>query len=471
MTAIEWMSAAELGAAYRAGDLTPRAVVDHLLARIKQLDGDINCFCLVDEGETQRQADEATARFAAGQPIGPLDGVPVAIKDILLTTGWPTLRGSKTIDPSSPWDVDAPSVARLKEAGAVLIGKTTTPEFGWKGTNDNPLTGITRNPWNLERTPGASSGGSGAALAAGLCPIATGTDGGGSIRIPAAFSGVSGLKPSYGRVPAFPLSPFGTVAHVGPMARTVEDLGLFLNELAKPDARDWYHLPDAAIDWHKAATAPLPDKTRLMVSADLGFVDVHPDVASAFEEALKVLEGQGAKLVDAPKLFDDPVEIFKVLWYGGAAFLLEDLPDDQFALIDPGLQYVVDQGRQISRRDFQLAIKARETFGSDMRQAMDGFHGLLTPQMPIPAFEVGANYPGGPDNSKPGAGTWESWTPFTYPFNLTQQPAAAVPCGFSQDGMPLSLQVVAPQFRDDLALTIAGVYQRATDWHTLHPAL
>ncbi len=471
MADIAWMSAAELGAAYRAGDLTPRQVADQLLARIKQFDGDINCFCLVDEGETQRQADEATARYAAGNPLGPLDGVPVGIKDLLLTAGWPTLRGSKTVDPNGPWDMDAPAVARLKEAGAILIGKTTMPEFGWKGTNDNPLTGITRNPWNLERTPGASSGGSGAALAAGLCPLATGTDGGGSIRIPAAFSGVSGLKPSYGRVPAFPLSPFGTVAHVGPMARTVEDLGLFLKEIAKPDARDWYHLPDAGIDWHKAATAPLPDDARLMVSADLGYVALHPGRAGAFGEAGKGLEGQVATLVVAPKLFDDPVDLFKTLWYGGAAFLLEDLPEDRFAMIDPGLQWVVEQGRQISRREFQLAVKARETFGSEMRQMMEGFHGLLTPQMPIPAFEVGANYPGGPDNSKPGGGTWEAWTPFTYPFNLTQQPAATVPCGFSGDGLPLALQIVAPQFRDDLALAVAGVYQRATDWHRHHPAL
>lgn len=471
MTAIEWMSAADLAAAFRAGTLTPSVVADHLLSRIADVDKHLNAFCLIDEDETKAQAQAATDRYQSGTARGPLDGVPVAIKDILLTTGWPTLRGSKTIDPTGPWDIDAPSVARLKEGGAVLIGKTTTPEFGWKGVNDNPLGGITRNPWNTDTTPGASSGGSGSALAAGLCPLATGTDGGGSIRIPAGFSGVAGLKPSFGRVPAYPISPFGTVAHVGPMARTVEDLGLFLNEIAKPDPRDWYHLPDSGMDWHKAATAPLPRDARLLVSADLGYVSLHPDVANAFDAAIKVLEQQGAILVQAPQLFDDPVDIFKTLWYAGAALLLEDLPDDQFALVDPGLQAVVKLGSQITRRELQDAMKAREAFGSAMRETMDGFAGLVTPQLPIPAFEVGANYPGGPDNSKHGAGSWEAWTPFTYPFNLTQQPAAAVPCGFSRDGLPLSLQVVGPQFRDDLALTIAGVYERATDWHMRHPAL
>lgn len=469
-TAIEWMSAAQLGAAYRDGGLDPVVVTTHLLDRIEKFDGDINSFCLIDRPETLRQAQASHDRIKAGTSLGPLDGIPVAIKDIILTKGWPTLRGSKTVDPSGPWDEDAPSVARLKECGAVLIGKTTSPEFGWKGVNDNPLTGITRNPWNLDRTPGASSGGAGAALAAGFCPLAIGTDGGGSIRIPAAFSGVAGLKPSYGRVPAFPLSPFGTVAHVGPMARTVEDLGLFMIALAGADARDWYHLPDSGYDWQKVATADLPKRARLMVSADLGYVTLHPEMAAAFDRAVSVMADQGADIVEAPHLFDDPVDVFKTIWYGGAAFLLEELPDDQFALLDPGLQAVVEQGKGITRRELQLANKARENFGSAMRQAMEGFDGLLTPQMPIPAFEVGANYPGGPDNTKPGAGSWEAWTPFTYPFNLTQQPAATVPCGFSEDGLPLALQIVAPQFRDDLALTIAGVFERATNWHNHHPA-
>ena len=202
--------------------------------------------------------------------MGPLDGVPVSIKDILLTRGWPTLRGSKTVDPAGPWIDDAPAVARLRESGAVLLGKNTTPEFGWKGVTDSPLTGITRNPWNPAKTPGGSSGGGAAAVAAGMGPLTLGTDGGGSIRIPCAFTGLFGLKPSFGRVPAWPLSPFGTVAHIGPMTRSVHDAALLLNVVSQPDARDWLALPADARDYLEG----LDDGVRgwrIAYSADLGY--------------------------------------------------------------------------------------------------------------------------------------------------------------------------------------------------------
>src|SRR5262249_9609907 len=205
--------------------------------------------CLIDPDTTLAQARASEERWQNGEPIGALDGVPVAIKDLVLSKGWPTLRGSKTVARDQPWDQDAPAVARLREHGATFIGKTTTPEFGWKGTNDAPLTGITRNPWNLQKTPGGSSGGSGSALAAGYCPLAIGTDAGGSIRIPASFSGVFGHKPTFGLVAAWPASPFGTLAHLGPMSRTVEDAALFLEIIAEPDARDWFQQPFPPSDY------------------------------------------------------------------------------------------------------------------------------------------------------------------------------------------------------------------------------
>src|SRR5260221_13601964 len=204
------------------------------------------------------------------EPLSPLDGVPVAVKDILFTKGWPTRRGSLTVDPTGPWNEDAPSVARLHEAGAVLIGKTTTPEFGWKGSTDSPLTGITRNPWHRDKTPGGSSGGSSAALAARFCQLALGTDGGGSIRIPASFTAVYGIKPSFGRVPAYPLSPFGTVAHVGPMSRPVLDSAMLLNVISKPDARDWHALPYAASDYCEQLGQTMRGK-RIAFSPRLGY--------------------------------------------------------------------------------------------------------------------------------------------------------------------------------------------------------
>src|SRR6185437_13945729 len=243
------MNAAELSAAFGARDLSPVEVTEACLGRIEALDSSINSFFHIDVHATETMAEQSEKRWLEGEPLSPLDGVPVAIKDLLLTKGWPTRRGSLTVDPRGPWTDDAPSVARLRKAGAVFIGKTTTPEFGWKGSTDSPLTGLTRNPWNKAKTPGGSSGGSAAALAARFAPLALGTDGGGSIRIPACFSGVFGLKPSFGRVPAWPLSPFGTVAHVGPMSRSVLDSAMLLNVIAKPDARDWHALPYEPTDY------------------------------------------------------------------------------------------------------------------------------------------------------------------------------------------------------------------------------
>src|SRR5438094_1845841 len=236
------LSATELLDAYRKHELSPVEVTRGVLERIDKLNPVVNAFNLVSDRALE-DAKASEARWLAGQPRGLLDGVPASIKDIILTKGWPTLRGSKTVDPKGPWNDDAPATARLREHGAVLLGKTTTPEFGWKGVTDSPLTGITRNPWNPAKTPGGSSGGAAAAVAAGMGPLAVGTDGGGSIRIPCSFTGLFGIKGSFGRVPAWPLSPFGTVAHVGPITRDVADAALMLNVLSLPDARDWYALP------------------------------------------------------------------------------------------------------------------------------------------------------------------------------------------------------------------------------------
>src|SRR2546430_8564837 len=242
------LSATELLVGFRKHELSPLEVTRAVLERIERLNPVLNAFNLVSE-RAMDDAKASEARWMAGQPKGLLDGVQASIKDIILTKGWPTLRGSKTVDPKGPWNDDAPVTARLKENGAVLIGKTTTPEFGWKGVTDSALTGITRNPWNPAKTPGGSSGGAAAALASGMGALAVGTDGGGSIRIPCSFTGLFGLKASFGPVPAWPLPPFGTVAHLGPLTRRVADAAPMLNVLALPDARDWQALPCERRDW------------------------------------------------------------------------------------------------------------------------------------------------------------------------------------------------------------------------------
>src|SRR5947207_12224504 len=277
------LSAMALLDAYRKHELSPVEVTRAVLERIERLNPVLNAFNLVSD----RALDDAKmseARWMSGQPKGLLDGVPASIKDIILTKGWPTLRGSKTVDPKGPWNDDAPATARLREHGAVLLGKTTTPEFGWKGVTDSPLTGITRNPWNPKKTPGGSSGGAVAAVASGMGPLAVGTDGGGSIRIPCSFTGLFGLKPSFGRVAAWPLSPVGTVAHVGPMTRTVADAALMMNVLALPDTRDWHSLPYHGRDYRSGLEHGVRD-LRVAFSPDLGYAKVDPEVAGIVREA------------------------------------------------------------------------------------------------------------------------------------------------------------------------------------------
>ena len=230
--------------------------------------------------------------MAAGEPMGPLDGVPTSIKDLLLTRGWPTRRGSRTVDPDQPWDIDAPVTARLREAGAVLIGKTTTPEFGCKAETNSPLTGLTRNPWDPAKSPGGSSGGTAAAVAAGLGPLGIGTDGAGSVRIPAVFCGNVGFKPSFGRVPAYPLSPFGTVSHIGPHTMSVADAALMLNVLKQPDPRDWTSLPPDPSDCARARGRR--GRIAVAYSPTLGYAHVDAEVAAAVEVAVGELASLGA---------------------------------------------------------------------------------------------------------------------------------------------------------------------------------
>jgi len=450
------LTASEMSALFASRDLSPVEVAEACLGRIEALDAQINAFCHIDAHASLTMAEAAEARWLEGAPLSPLDGVPVAVKDLLVTKGWPTRRGSLTVDPNAYINTDAPTVARLREAGAVLIGKTTTPEFGWKGTNDSPLTGITRNPWNTGKTPGGSSGGSAAALAARFCPLALGTDGGGSIRIPASFTGTYGLKPSFGRVPAYPLSPFGTLAHVGPMSRSVLDSAMLLNVIARPDARDWYALPHAPTDYAAEIETPLAGK-RIAFSPRMGFAArVDADVEALAAAAATRFEAMGAhvELVDPPG--GDPGMIFRTLWWSGAGILLGDYTEEQKAKLDPGLRQMAEEGVAISKKEYLQANLARGAYGSAMRQFMERYDFLLTPQLATTAFDVGRVSPLDDDGN-----AWMAWTPFTVPFNLTQQPAASVPCGFTRDGLPVGLQIVGRMFDDAGVLAASYAYELA----------
>ncbi|WP_024936285.1 amidase [Actinomadura welshii] len=457
------LTATELVEAYAAGTLSPVEAAEAVLARIRRDDPELNAFCLVDEETTLDMAREAAGRWRRGATLGPLDGVPVSIKDVLLTRGWPTLRGSTTIDPAGPWDEDAPSVARLREQGAVFVGKTTTPEFAWKGVTDNPLTGVTRNPRDPSRTPGGSSGGAAAAVAAGMAPLALGTDGGGSVRIPAAFTGTFTIKPTYGRVPHYPASPFGTLAHTGPMTTTVADAALLLDVICGADGRDWSSLPPPEVPFTEAGPDDLTG-LRIAFSPDLGFARVDPEVAASVAAAAEVFTELGAKVEQADPGFGDPVEEFEVLWFAGAAKVVEHLPPEAFARLDPGLREICEQGARYSAVEYLTATARRMELGRLMGLFHERYDLLLTPTMPIVAFEAGREVPPGSPSPR-----WTSWTPFTYPFNMTQQPAASLPCGLTSGGLPVGLQVVGARHADALVMAACAAYEKARPWRGRRP--
>ncbi len=446
-------TATQLLQLYRSGQASPVEAASAVFARIDRLNDRLNAFCFTSPEQAAQAAVASRARWQRGEPMGPLDGVPVSIKDLILTRGMPTLRGSHGTDAHQPWEVDAPATARLREAGAVIIGKTCTPEFGCKGETNSPRTGISRNPWNPAKTPGGSSGGTAAAVAAGMGPLSVGTDGAGSVRIPAAFCGNFGLKPSFGRVPAYPLSPMGTVAHLGPHTMSVEDAALMMNVLKQPDARDWTSLPPDDSDY----TATLHDGIsglKIAYSPTLGYAQVHPEVAAAVEAAVQQLQALGAHVEQVDPGFEDPLEITTGLWFSGMWMVWNNLTPEQRTQPDPDFAAQAMAGEKISALEQQRLWLRRSALGSHMRQFMQHWDLLVTPAVAIPAFDA---RPAGSVPMDPQA--MLGWTPFSYPFNLTQQPACTIPCGLTSDGLPIGLQFVGPMFGDALVLRAARAYE------------
>ena len=453
------LTATELIHLYRTGQASPVEAMQQVLERVERVDPIINAFILVDADAGMDAARVSEARWmahrATGAPVGAVEGVPTSIKDILWTKGWPTLRGSRAIDPDQPWEEDAPSVGRLRAAGAAMFGKTTTPEFGCKAETNSPLTGISRNPWDPTKTPGGSSGGTAAAVAAGLGALSMGTDGAGSVRIPAAFCGNVGMKASFGRVPAYPLSPFGTVAHVGPHTMSVTDCALLMNVVAQPDPRDWMSLPYDGVDYLEDLDTGIRG-LRVAYSPTLGYADVDPDVAALVDAAVRELEALGAFVDQVDPGFEDPLDISTGLWFVASKTVYESLGPEGQAVTDPDFAAQAAQGAEFSAQDVQLLTLKRNALGTSMRLFMTQYDVLVTPAVAIPAFEA---RPAGAVPMTPES--MLSWTPFSYPFNLTQQPAITVPCGLTSAGLPVGLQIVGRAHDDVTVLRAARAYESA----------
>jgi aspartyl-tRNA(Asn)/glutamyl-tRNA(Gln) amidotransferase subunit A len=446
------LSATEMVAAYANGTLSPVEATKAVLDRIERHDIRFNGFCLVDGVGALSAARESEIRWRKGMPLGPVDGVPTTVKDLVLAKGWPIRRGSKTTS-ADPVAEDAPAVARLRESGAVLIGKTTTSEFGWKAMADSPLTGITRNPWDPSRTPGASSAGAAVAAACGMGALHIGTDGGGSIRIPASFTGIFGFKPTLFRVPVWPPSFFASISHLGPMTRTVADAALMMTVIARPDLRDWYALPYDGRDYRDGLEDGVAGM-RIAFAPTLAGAKVDPEVASATAAAARRFEELGAVVEEVDPGLEEAGPVFRDHWFPGSTALIETIPVELRGLIDPGLLEVARQGAELSLMDHLRAVRKREAMGMAMRRFHERFDLLLVPTMPVLAHPVDHDESASPNK------VWTDWSPFTYPFSLTRQPAASVPCGFSQSGLPIGLQIVAPLYEDARVLRAARAFER-----------
>ncbi|WP_207537213.1 amidase [Sabulicella rubraurantiaca] len=451
------MTAEDLLALYARRALSPVEALKAVMERVARLNPWVNAFAALNPRAIQ-QAGESEARWMAGRPIGVLDGVPCTVKDLLNLAGFPTRRGSRATD-ATPATEDAPAVMGLKREGAVILGKTTTTEFGWKTPGDCPLHGITRNPWNRERTPGGSSSGAGAAAAASFGPLHIGTDAGGSIRIPAAYCGVVGVKPSFGRVPQWPLGAFANVAVAGPMARSVRDSALMLNAMARRDLRDPFCLPAESRDWLDGIEAGVSGM-RVAVVRRQGFeAPLDREGMEALDGAARAFESQGAIVEEAEPDLPDIRAVFGRVWGVALARLVATLPKERHALLDPGILEVAERESRMSAADFLGADALRIEAAHAMARFHQRFDLLLTPCTPTAAF--GADQP----TLQPQMALWRDWAPWTFLFNLSRQPAISVPVGLDSEGMPRAVQVAAALYRDDLAFRGA----RALELGVRHP--
>jgi aspartyl-tRNA(Asn)/glutamyl-tRNA(Gln) amidotransferase subunit A len=451
------LSAAHLSRLYKKGKLSPVEAMKAVLARVDKVNPTLNALCIVDTDAALKAARASERRWKKGKELSALDGVPVSIKELIRVKGWPARMASKLTDPA-PADRDAPAVARLREAGAIVFAQSTSSEYGHKPVTDSPLHGLTRNPWNIERTPGGSSGGAGAAVASGMGPIAVGTDGGGSVRLPASFTGLVGLKATYGRIPAWPPGLNGDLANTGPMTRTVLDCAMMMNVIARPDARDPTQLPPDDIDYVKKLGGKLK-KPRIAFLLRMGDHPIDLEVAALITRAARAFERLGCTVetIDAPPVpFDDASRIFLAHWLSNAQRLLQMYPESRHGEFDPNLLAYCQAGQKYSMQDVVTAHAQRRDMTVVWNQFFEKYDFLLTPMLAIQPFAVLKNLPDGPDGQPN-----RRWSPYSSVFNLTRHPALTVPCGISRERLPIGLQLVSGYFKDAALLRLAAAYTEA----------
>lgn len=427
------ISAVNLARLIASREVSPVEAVAAALERVEQTEAQLNAFIQVDAAGASAAARRAEADVVSGRPLGPLHGVPISVKDLIDVAGLRATYGSLTLK-NAVASADSPAVDRVRAAGAIIIGKTTTSEFGYRGYTKSLVHGNTRNPWNLQRTPGGSSGGAAASVAAGVTAIALGTDGGGSIRAPSSLTGLVGIKANFGRVPVWPASATPTLAHVGPMARSVPDAALLLSVCAGSDARDPFSF------LAPIGATPAPDevrKLRVAFSPTLGYAKVEPSIAVAVGKAVENLAEIFPAIEQVDKVCDDEGEILAREFIGGCSARLADVIDNDPQSVDPPLVAAIRDFRSIDADRYTRLLRRRLQHRETLRKFFERYDLLLTPTTPCVAWDIERALPPGHENAI-------VWSYFTYPFNLTGQPAGSLPCALSAEGLPIGLQFVVP---------------------------
>jgi aspartyl-tRNA(Asn)/glutamyl-tRNA(Gln) amidotransferase subunit A len=462
--------AVELADLIRRRALSPVEIIRAVLERIERLNERLGAYVLVHAERALEGARQAEHEVMAGRPLGLLHGVPVSIKDNLWTAGERTTFGSRLFADFVPPE-DAPSVARLRAAGAIFVGRTNMPEFAWRGSTDNPLFGESRNPWDLTRTPGGSTGGGAAAVAAGLGPIALGSDGAGSIRIPASFCGLVGLKPTFGRVPMYPAAGGNElVAHVCPLTRTVRDAALMMSAIARYDRRDPFALPDDGVDYLAACDQRLVGtrggaRVRVAWSMDLGFAPVDAETREIAAAAARAFAEVGLEVEEASPDLGDPSSILRTLYGGAQAGAHAARPPEQKAQMDPELVAYAEASARFTVVDHLKALAARQAMVDALRRFFERYDLLLTPTICLPAFPLGLVGPREVDGHEV---THLGWT-LCYPFNYSGQPAVSIPAGWTSTGLPVGLQIVGRRLEDALVLRAAAAFEALRPWAARRP--
>ena len=444
----------------RAKQVSPVEVMQAIINRVERLEPKINAFAYFDGDRALDRAKVAEAQLARGEAQGALFGLPVTIKDLAVTGDMPTERGS-WIEKGNQPDTDAPFVQRLKMAGAIPLGKTTTSEFGWKGVSQSPLTGITHNPWAHGLNAGASSAGAGAAAAAGYGPLHQGSDGAGSVRMPAHFCGIFGLKPSFGRVPNWPVPSNDQTSHIGPMTRTVTDSALMMETISGPHPWDHYSLESPPSPYVRELDGASVKGLRVAWSSNLGHARVDSDVAALAEAGAKVFENMGARVEEVtPSWGPQGPELIRFFWAAHELGYQKFLPEWRDKM-DPGLVACIESAADHSAADY-VAMRVRKlAYVEAIHRFFEDYDLLLTPAVSVAAFPADRLMPEDwPDHPW----DWVQWAEFSYPFNMSHNPAASIPCGFTEKGLPVGLQIVGPRMRDLAVLQASAAFEAASPW-------